>query len=517
MLFRLVFLMLVVFISGCASLPTDIQRTPTTAFMQEETRNTFLGQVTKPLLEENAGLSGFYVLSDGIDAFAARLTMIGNAEKSIDVQYYIWHDDMTGRVMHNQLLAAADRGVRVRLLLDDLDTAGKDQFLRIIDAHPNIEIRLFNPFANRDRRIRDFVGDTKRINRRMHNKTITADNQVSIFGGRNIGDEYFDATEEVGFKDMDALAIGPVVQEISHGFDLYWNSEHVYPLAAFVSKQPITDEMVQEFRQQSDNYLAEALATEYATAAKAKKVAGTRAMHEVGFVWSPWVLVYDQPSKVAAGEVKVATHLAPNLKKAMDKTEKELLIVSPYFVPGSEFSEYLVGLENRGVQVHILTNSLATNDVSLVHAGYLRYRERLVNGGIDLYEFKPLVTDGSEEEVKKGAWIGASRSSLHGKFFGFDQQHLFIGSFNLDARSVALNTELGVYFKSEKHAQMLSDAFQHRIMHKAYKVILNKDGDMEWVTLEHGQEVRFIEEPETGFWKRFSTDFLSIIVPESQL
>lgn len=500
---------------GCASLPTSVERPPGIAF--ENTQDTSLGKDIMPLVREHPGRSGFFILNEGVDAFAARLTMVAKAEKSLDLQYYIWHDDMTGRVLHNRLLAAADRGVRVRLLLDDLDTAGKDEMLHIIDAHPNIEIRLFNPFANRTRRVRDFIGDTARINHRMHNKTITADNLVSIFGGRNIGDEYFDATEEVGFRDMDALAIGPVVQEISQGFDLYWNSEFVYPLAAFEPERPVTDDMIQAFRQQSNEYMKEALASEYATAARAARVAGSREIRETGFVWSPWVLVYDQPSKVVAEEVRVETHLGPNLKKAMDKSESELLIVSPYFVPGSKFTDYLVGLEARGVEVHILTNSLASNDVSLVHAGYMRYRQRLVEGGVDLYEFKPSPEEVSEKKEKKGAWVGASRSSLHGKYFGFDRKYVFIGSFNLDGRSVALNTELGVYFQSEKHAQMLSDAFKSRVIHKAYKIELDETGNLVWITIEDEKEVRFDREPETGWWKRFSTDFLSIIVPESQL
>lgn len=517
MTIRLSLLLSVLLFAGCATLPTDVKRTPSVAFETETTRSTRLGHEVTALVNEHPGQSGFYVLNDGIDAFAARLSMVKKADKSLDLQYYIWHDDMTGRVLHNRLLAAADRGVRVRLLLDDLDTAGKDEMLHIIDAHPNIEIRLFNPFANRNKRIGDFLGDTKRINRRMHNKTITADNLVSVFGGRNIGDEYFDATEDVGFKDMDALAIGPVVQEISQGFDLYWNSEWVYPLSVFEPEQAVTQAMIDEFRQQSDAYLAEALTSEYATAAKAHRQAGSQKVHEVGFVWTPWVLVYDHPSKVVADEVRVDTHLGPNLKKAMDKTEHELLIVSPYFVPGGKFSDYLVGLESRGVEVRILTNSLASNDVSLVHAGYMRYRERLVSGGVDLYEFKPVADDDSKEVEKKGAWIGASRSSLHGKFFAFDQRYLFIGSFNLDGRSVSLNTELGVYFESEQHAQMLSEAFREKVIHKAYKIELDKDGNIVWVTLEDGEEVRFDREPETSFWKRFSTDFLSIIVPESQL
>lgn len=209
--------------AGCRSLPENVERRP--SFAIDTVVDTALGRALKPLAGAHPDESGFRVLNEGLDAFLSRLALVSRAEKTLDVQYYIWHDDLTGKVLHHQLLAAADRGVRVRLLLDDLDTAGKDEMLHIIDSHPNIEIRLFNPFANRRNRFVDFVTDTRRINRRMHNKSITADNQATIFGGRNIGDEYFDATEEVGFSDLDVLAIGPVVREVSHAFDVYWNSQ----------------------------------------------------------------------------------------------------------------------------------------------------------------------------------------------------------------------------------------------------------------------------------------------------
>jgi putative cardiolipin synthase len=456
-------------------------------------------------------------LGDGIDAYVARLGLVKAAQKSIDVQYYIWHDDLTGRVLHNQLLEAADRGVRVRILLDDMDTAGKQEMLHIIDAHPNIEIRLFNPFAGRGSRMGDYLTDVSRINRRMHNKTLTADNQAAIFGGRNIGDEYYDASGRVGFSDLDALAIGPVVDEISRQFDLYWNSQWVYPLAAFNPDEVVTEEKIREFRKQSDAYMEEARSSKYAEAMRTLDIAQKSSIADLDYSWGKWELVYDHPGKVEASEVKEETHLAPKLKKAMDNAQTELIIVSPYFVPGSKFTEYLVGLVDRGVRVRILTNSLAANDVPLVHAGYQRYREPLVSGGVELYEFKPIKNTGSQEEKVDKKWAGSSRASLHGKFFSFDQHYMFIGSFNLDARSVALNTELGVYFESREYATLLDELFDKNAMIKAYRVLLTEDGELEWITLQDGRQVRFDVEPETSFWTRFSTDFLSIFVPESQL
>ena len=506
---------LILIVSGCASLPTDVQRTESFALV--ETSGTALGIEIQPMVKQHAGHSGFHALKESIDAYAARLLLVNAAQKSIDLQYYIWHDDLTGKVLHNRLLAAADRGVRVRLLLDDMDTAGKDDMLHIIDAHPNIEIRLYNPFAGRNSRMGDYITDTRRINRRMHNKTLTVDNQATVFGGRNIGDEYFGAAERVGFSDLDALAIGPVVGEISDQFDLYWNSQWVYPLAAFKPDEAVTEKRITDFRAQSDAYLEEARTSEYAVALRALDIAKKTSVAELDFIWSRWVLVYDQPSKVEATEVKKETHLAPRLKEAFEKAQQEVLIVSPYFVPGSNFTEYLTGLVKKGVRVRIMTNSLAANDVPMVYAGYQRYQEPLVRGGVELYEYKPIKSAQSKEKKKKSGWTGSSRASLHGKYLGFDQRYMFIGSFNLDARSVALNTELGVYFESPEYGSLLVEAFDETAMTKGYRVLLTDEGELEWLTLEDGKEVRFDVEPETSWWKRFSTDFLSIFVPESQL
>ena len=506
---------MIVSLAGCASLPTDFERSE--SHVIHDTAETPLGRAIAPVVATHPGESGFHALIDGTDAFAARLLLVRDAAKTIDVQYYIWHNDLTGKVLFNQLLHAADRGVRIRILLDDLDTPGKDEMLHIIDTHPNVEIRLYNPFANRSLRVEDYVASTRRINHRMHNKSITVDNQATIFGGRNVGDEYFDASEEVGFSDMDVLAIGPVVDEVSREFDLYWNSQWVYPLSAFKAEKPIEAVDVEDFQRQSDEYIEAAKSSEYAAALRALDIVKVKRVEDLDIFWGRWKLVYDQPGKVEAKEVRKETHLAPYLKEAMDKTESELNIVSPYFVPGTNFTKYLVGLVERGETVRVLTNSLAANDVSLVHAGYMRYRKDLLKGGVDLYEFKPIKGGAEKSGKEKGHWTGSSRASLHGKYLGFDRRYVFIGSFNLDARSTALNTEMGVFFESPKYAQMLAKAFESRVMSKAYRLRLTDDGELRWDTLENGKEIEFDHEPETGFWKRFGARFLSFFVPESEL
>jgi putative cardiolipin synthase len=502
-------------LAACSSLPTEVQRLPSHTL--SDTSSTRLGRDIQPLAESHPGLSGFHVLNDGVDAFATRLRIIRAAEKSIDAQYYIWHTDLTGNVMYNQLLQAADRGVRVRILLDDLDTAGKDDMLQLIDAHPNVEVRLYNPFANRGFRAGDFLGDTRRINHRMHTKTLTVDNQVTVFGGRNIGDEYFAAAKEVGFSDMDALATGPIVSEVSSQFDEFWNSEWVYPVTAFPRDEPITDAQVEEFRQLSDEHLDEAKDSEYADVIRDLDSLAQTSFAELDMSWSEWLLAYDPPSNVEAEEISAELNLAPKLKQGMDRTETELDIVSPYFVPGEDFTRYLTDKAKGGVRVRILTNSLESNDVAMVHAGYMRYREELVAGGVELYEFKAVRSRALDEKMDTNK-IDAERASLHAKFFGFDRRFLFIGSFNLDARSKVLNTELGAYFESPDHARRLAEIFDQQIMFVAYRVQLDDDGDLEWITLdENGQERRVDHEPDTTFWKRFKARTLSHIVPESQL
>lgn len=504
--------LLIVLLNACSSLPTDPNRED--SYVITNTADTALGQALAEQLAQHPGESGFFTLNEGMNAFAARLFLISVAQKSIDVQYYIWHDDGTGKVLYNQLLAAADRGVRVRILLDDLDTAGKDNLLRAVDAHPMVEIRLFNPFSKRTSRAGDLITDTARINRRMHNKTLTVDNQATIFGGRNIGNEYFDAQSDVGFSDLDALAIGPIAGEVSDSFDLYWNSEWAHRLAAFYPGKTLGSEQIQAFRKASDEHLEEAQSTHYAQAVRTQEVADIDRFTALDFAWSPWILAYDQPSKVVAESVDEETHLAPRLQKAIDRAQNELIIVSPYFVPGEDFSQYLVDRVAGGLRVRILTNSLSANDVAMVHAGYIRYREKLVSGGVELYEYKASKTDQADDNRKSP---GASQASLHAKFLGFDQRYMFIGSFNLDARSVALNTELGAYFQSTQHARQLSNAFDSMLLKNAYRLSIDDDGNLQWTTLEGDDEQHFDHEPETSFWQRMNSGFMSLIVPESLL
>lgn len=507
---RLLLTALLVILGGCATLPQDYARTESFAFEQTET--TRIGKALEPLLTQHPDQSGFYMLPHGTDALAARIALIAASQRSLDLQYYIWHDDLTGRALQNYLLQAADRGVRVRLLLDDLDTVGKDATLLALDAHPNIEIRVYNPFSHRDMRALDYLTDPARINRRMHNKALIADNQAVILGGRNIGDEYFNASHEVAFGDLDTLAVGGVAQDASASFDRYWNSRWVMPLAAF-AKSAETHEDLEAFKQRSDAYLLAAEQSTFSEALKQTHFLRYTSVNDLAFAWSRWVLVSDDPGKVEAETVTKETHLAPRLKIAFDRAENDLIIISPYFVPGEAFTDYLAKKIASGVRVRILTNSLAANDVSVVHAGYMNHREALLKAGVELYEVKAY----QEQQIKRArGWSGSSRASLHAKTIAFDKTYIFVGSFNLDPRSVALNTELGVYFAGPEFAEPFAREFDERVLETTYKVELI-DNKLRWTTVQDGKTLHFDKEPDTSWWKRFSTGFLSLVVPESML
>ena len=514
--------LLFILFCGCASLPSDYVREP--SYVYADTQDTQLARKVGPAVDAHPGLSGFYPLSSGMDAFVARVGLIDQADRSLDLQYYIWHADKTGTLLVDRLLHAAERGVRVRVLLDDLDTAGKDHGIALIDAHPNIEIRLYNPFANRGARAMDFATDLKRVNHRMHNKSLTADNQVTIVGGRNIGNEYFGATSHAEFSDLDVLALGPIVNDVSAMFDKYWNSEWVIPVSAFNKGKIIVDEALEQARVEFQKKVDEGIASPYVAAIRQSGVLQRMQYSDMKFYWGKALLVYDDPSKVEATEVTIDTHLAPKLSPYIQKTTEELIIISPYFVPGSALVNALGDMVQRGIRVRILTNSLAANDVGVVHAGYMRYRVPLLKKGVELYEFKTIQETEPEQQKKK--WSGSSQASLHAKTFGLDRREVFVGSFNLDPRSVALNTELGVLFESPELAGALGEGFDKTIANTAYRLELKSlpadeygspQYALQWVTKENGKEVRYNSEPDTSWWQRFVTGFLSIFVIESFL
>lgn len=512
----LVWLLGVLWLAGCAGVPDPSSYDRRVSHTLTDTADTALGRAIRDAYGERLRAgdeSGFLPLEEGMKAFVARMALVEAAEVSLDVQYYIWHPDTSGILLAGRLLDAADRGVRVRLLLDDLDTAGKDTFLAQFDAHPNIEVRLYNPFAYRGSRGVGFAGDLDRLNHRMHNKSLTVDNQATIVGGRNIGNEYFNAVAHTAFADLDVLAIGPVVDRVSTMFDQYWNSDIAVPVGAVAAAVDISRSNLRAARGRFQAGIDSAWESEYVAAVQARKVLDELRFGALEMSWGRAQLLYDDPEKLLRPDISRQTHLAPQLLPMVEAASRQVSVVSPYFVPGDGMVELFRDLVARGVEVNILTNSLAANDVGLVHAGYMRYRKSLLEGGVNLYEYKPLPGATSRDRQ----WRGSSAASLHAKTLGADSRHLFVGSFNLDPRSVALNTEMGVMIENAELATSMAEGFQNVVSRQAYRVEL-VDGALRWTeTLANGETRSYDVEPETTLWQRFVARTLSIFVPESLL
>ncbi len=503
-------------VAGCATLPENVDRPRSYAFT--DTADTAIGRVVADEVAANPGKSGFHLLSDGLDAFVARAVLAHFAERSIDVQYYLYHDDLVGRLFTHQLLKAADRGVRVRLLVDDMDLAGRDLGAAVLDAHPNIEVRIFNPFSRKVGRASQFVTRMGSVTRRMHNKSFTVDGQATILGGRNIGNEYFDADPDLAFGDLDVMGIGPVARHVSASFDQYWNSESAYPAVVLRGKPPTAEE-IERLRRGLEEFVRRQKGSAYLQALENSSLAQRLRADKVAFYWGKAEVVYDLPEKIQHSFDKTEYHLSPKLIPHLKNIQEELLIFSPYFVPGKEGTAFLSGLARRGVRVRILTNSLASNDVGIVHAGYAKYRKDLLRAGVELYEMNKKLSR-EERKEKKGPG-GSSKASLHAKSFVFDRRQVFIGSLNLDPRAWVHNTEIGVIFTQPEIAAAMSDWFAENIEKVAFRLeLVDPEKGPEkilWHGRVDGEKKTFDTDPYAGFWQRLGVGFLGLLPIESQL
>ena len=507
------------FVGGCASPPPNGDN-PTTYALQD-TADTHMGEKYRALKEGNPDDSGFFLLGNGLDAFVARAALAQVAERSIDVQYYMIHNDLTGALFAEQLLKAADRGIRVRVLIDDMDLEGRDTGLSAFAVHPNIELRIFNPFDRQTMRVLQFITRFGAVTRRMHNKSFTVDNQATIVGGRNIGDEYFEADPLLTFADLDILAIGPVVKEVSASFDEYWNSSLAYPIA--VLRPDLNGKNDQKARRKKlEEYLGQNSVTEYLQALEHSSLVNAIKNHEVTYTWGKARVYSDHPDKLKSYEEDKTYDLAHKLGRYFDEVHKELIIFSPYFVPGKKGTETLTALSKRGVRVRILTNSLASTDVGVVHAGYAKYRRELLRAGVELYEMNKRLSKAQRKERNSGKKrVGSSKASLHAKSFIFDRKQIFVGSLNLDPRSVTENTEIGIMVTSKEIANDMAKAFDLMTTTMAFRLELNTDEDgmelISWHGKKKGKEHVWPVEPNTGFWQRLGIFFISLLPIESQL
>ena len=372
-------------LGGCSTLPSPENRSTSTALLNTDT--TQLGRAISPLVDAHPGRSGIYPLPDARDAFAARVLLAQAAERTLDALYYIWRKDMTGTLLFEALHAAADRGVRVRLLLDDNRTSGLDTTLAALDSHPNIEVRLFNPFVIRKPRVIGFLTDFSRANRRMHNKSFTADNQATIIGGRNVGDEYFDATEGFLFVDLDVMAVGPVVKDVSKDFDRYWASESSYPADRLLP--PADPALIAELASAASLIERDPAAAAYMDALRNFPFVRELIEGRLALEWAPTRMVSDDPAK-GLGLAEPEALLPQKLEDIIGEPAAEVALVSAYFVPAAAGTDAFAALAERGMNVTVLTNSLEATDVAQVHAGYAKRCKSLLEAGITLYELRRL-------------------------------------------------------------------------------------------------------------------------------
>lgn len=519
--------------AACSTLPpaTSLDRPATHALAQPDA--TPLGRALAPLVAAHGGQSGFRLLTDGTDALQMRIALARSATKTLDLQYYIAAEDTTGRLLLAAALYAADRGVRVRMLVDDLNFDDGNRLMAALSTHPNIEVRIFNPFGSERptvfARTENFFTRIDRFTHRMHNKAMIADGEVAIVGGRNLGDEYFSASPKLQFRDLDVVAAGPIVKDVSKSFDAFWNSAGAYPLSA-VDKQ--------HFAEADLNTAREALRAHWraqAEAVGAKPLRDARlweqiAHEQMGLVWANASFSVDSPSKVTAPNNGYRSPPMHRLAELLRDARKEVLLLSPYFVPHDAGVKLLADLTHRGVRVAVLTNSMASTDAVAVQAGYSPYRIPLLKNGVELYEYQPLQRQSSR------FFAGSqSKASLHAKAYVIDRRTLVIGSLNFDPRSAHLNSEMALFIDSPVLADAVAKLIDQSMSPTvSYRVRLSTPAEdaqlralgapvsgLVWTGVAGGEQGPYLRtwalDPDAGFVRNLLTGLFLLLPVDSQL
>ena len=503
---------------GCSSVRYDVPRPPSHSIDRPE--ETFLGRTFASQLAATPGQSGFHLIVSGQEAFLARAALAESAERTLDLQYYIVGEDATATLLLYRALRAAQRGVRVRLLIDDLYAVGRDFDFATFAAHPNVQVRVFNPFLRRGplgiSRLLEYIGDSTRLNRRMHNKLWIADNAAAVMGGRNLGDAYFNVGGESDFADLDVLAAGPVVVEVSRSFDEYWNSEWAVPIAAFLGEAPGNTQLDLVLSQMAAG--AERFReSEYARTLRATELGHLVRDGRFPVVSARASAIYEPPAGLGAAAAEGQAQIMSVLRNTVEAAQREVILISPYFIPSERGLGVLDALVKRGVRVRVLTNSLASTDVPVVHAGYARYRGSLLARGVELHEHRPGATPSGN--VRPGLSSGAS---LHAKAVVVDREFVLVGSMNLDPRSRLANTEVAVLIESAVLGGQLGALFDEAALpDQAFSVELtergNENAPLAWTGKEDGKPVRYSSEPLAGWWRRFISSVLGALAPEELL
>ncbi|MES2745707.1 MAG: phospholipase D family protein [Bdellovibrionota bacterium] len=459
--------------------------------------------------------SGFMILDDGLEALHVRLTLIREAKRSLDLQYYIWHQDKAGKLLLSALLDAAERGVKVRLLLDDMNLGDDRDLYRQLDRHPQVEIRLFNPLKfdgkgiSKVARSVELMVDFKDKNRRMHNKMLLADSSMAVLGGRNIGDEYFDLAVDGSFRDLDIFAQGPISEELTQTFDSYWKSENSVPFFSDKINVALSGAKSEEWSNLRQDFALDRGKNSGGFLAQSKNLFTLPEIHKQ-LIWAPADAMADSPEIFSGDAEGVEDQL-----KDWPEPQKSLLIESAYFIPTHALLKQFQGFLSRSVHIQVLTNSLQSNDVLMAHAGYMGKREDILRMGIDLFEWR---RDLNKSGKSKSANPYGSQAGLHSKAFVIDDEYVFIGSVNLDGRSIHLNTESGLMVHSRELARRVTDYIKGGMNPQtSWKISLacpqlpceEKDKRVLWKGQKGGQELTLDDEPEEGFWLRTSAKILS--------
>ncbi|MFC0398671.1 phospholipase D family protein [Paraburkholderia rhizosphaerae] len=515
-------------ISGCATRPpaSSLDR-PVTHALPQSAATPLAAALAAPEAA-HPDESGFRVLPNGTEALQMRIALARAATQTLDMQYYIANEDTTGKLLLAAALYAADHGVRVRMLVDDLNFKDLDDVMAALNTHPNIEIRVFNPFGGAQsslyQRTSNIFTQIGSFTRRMHNKAMIADNQLAIVGGRNLGDEYFSASPTLQFRDIDVLAAGPVTAHISASFDEYWNDSSAYPLRA-LNKQKFDPKQLDETRDALRKHWHDNADPYNAKPLNATPLAAQIEKDELGLTWAHAEFNADSPAKVREPVDDYQSPVIARIRDLVDHARHEVLITSPYFVPHDAGVKVLSDVAARGVKVKVLTNSLAATDAVAVQAGYSPYREPLLRAGVQLYEFKPV----QQESVRTGMFGSRSRASLHAKTLVFDRNTLVIGSMNLDPRSAHLNTELGLVIYSAPLAAQVAELFD-RVTgpQSSYHVTLAdpstyffrgsaSHSDLEWTDEEDGHLVTYSVDPNAGLYRNVLTGLFLLLPVDEQL
>ncbi len=489
-------------LSGCAGLPRHVQKIPSEAL--DYPGRTQLGEIVAAD-QTGKNLSGIRLLASGEEALASLIALADHAQRTLDIQYYIIHEDDSTRTLLHHVRLAAERGVRVRLLVDDLNTAGEDRRFMHLSQLANVEVRLFNPFPGGRSatwsRFLASVNDIPRINHRMHNKLFVADNAIAITGGRNIGDAYFSRGQRSNFIDLDVIAAGEIVPQLSATFDAFWNSRYSYPIASLAAAPPpdaAISALVETSISADANWLAHELDERL-----------------LNLMWVPATVLADKPAKLAGDpssdeDITVANSIGALMRSA----KQELLIISPYFVPGAEGMSMMKQLVAQGVHIRVLTNSLASTDSPLVYTGYSRYRVGLLKLGVDLREMRPKLG----QKRPRFHPFKSSNASLHAKALVIDQKIVFIGSLNMDGRSKRFNSELGLVMRSADIAKQVTSILDDLSADGSYRLSLADHGNkIEWFSGEAGEEQMWRSDPETTLMQRMSLGALAPFAPEELL